>query len=206
MTSIKPVRDTKKDHLLTPDNSLVIFIDYQPTQVNSINSSNKNLMMRNVVSLAKIAKLYSVPMVLSTVNVSTGRNADTVSPLKKELSDLPSIDRTSINAWEDREFLGAVETSGRKKLIIAALWTEACLSFPTLDALQAGYDVYLPVDAVGGTSVLAHSTALARMEQAGARPVTLPQLLCEYQRDWDRVETVAGFVDLLTEVNAFPIH
>ncbi|MCL2438608.1 MAG: hydrolase [Coriobacteriia bacterium] len=204
MTSYKPVRDPLNDKLLTPENSILILIDYQPTQVNSINSMEKNTLIRNVVTVAKTAQLYQLPIVLSTVNVTNGKSLDTIPALKKVLGDTPSYDRTSINAWEDKEFYAAVQAAGRKKLIICALWTEACLSFPTLDALHEGYDVHVVTDAVGGTTKHAHETALSRMEQAGAHLTSIPQLLCELQRDWNRTKTSEGFVELLIEANVFP--
>ena len=203
MTSITPIRDPKTDHLLTPENSALVVIDYQPTQVHSINSTTTGSLVHNAVLLAKVAKAYGLPIVLSTVNVANGRNADTIKPLKDELAGVPSLDRTSINAWEDKEFYEAIHATGRRKLIMAALWTEACLTFPTLDALKEGFDVYPVVDAVGGTSVLAHETALRRVEQAGAHLITLPQLICELQRDWNRTATVKDFVALLVDAGAF---
>ncbi|MCL1800504.1 MAG: hydrolase [Promicromonosporaceae bacterium] len=203
MTSITPIRDPKTDHLLTPENSALVIIDYQPTQVHSINSTTTGSLVHNAVLLAKVGKAFNLPIVLSTVNVANGRNADTIKPLKDELAGVPSLDRTAINAWEDREFYQAIQATGRKKLIMAALWTEACLTFPTLDALKEGFDVYPVVDAVGGTSVLAHETALRRVEQAGAHLITLPQLICELQRDWNRTATVKDFVQLLVDAGAF---
>ncbi|WP_218004559.1 isochorismatase family protein [Microtetraspora niveoalba] len=119
--------------------------------------------------------------------------------MRQALDGLPTYDRTSINAWEDREFVEAVKATGRRKLVMAALWTEACLTFPTLDALREGYQVYPVTDAVGGTSLAAHETALRRVEQAGARPITWVQLLCELQRDWARKETVGDFTRLFIE-------
>ncbi|MER6501685.1 isochorismatase family protein [Streptomyces sp. NPDC001455] len=119
--------------------------------------------------------------------------------LRDVLAGLPTYDRTSINAWEDQEFVDAVEATGRRKLIMAALWTEACLTFPTYDALHEGYEVYPVVDAVGGTSLTAHETALRRMEQAGAQLITWAQLLCELQRDWSRKDTADQFVKLFIE-------
>lgn len=118
--------------------------------------------------------------------------------------DIPSYDRTSINAWEDEDYVKAIKGTGRKKIIILALWTEACLSFPTLDAIHEGYEVYPVVDAVGGTSLQAHETALRRVEQAGAKLVTIPQLACELQRDWSRTKTIKSFADILLDVGAFP--
>ena len=112
------------------------------------------------------------------------------------LGQFPTYDRTSINSWEDVEFRQAVEATGRRKLVMTALWTEACLTFPALDALREGYEVYAVVDAVGGTSVAAHEAALRRIEQAGARLISKTQLYCVLQRDWHRADTVPGFMDV----------
>ncbi|EEI20743.1 isochorismatase family protein [Lentilactobacillus hilgardii] len=191
------------DRLLSPENSLITFIDYQSTQINSIGSMKHADLVHNAVLVAKIANQYKVPIVLSTVNVHTGRNQDTISPLKKAIGDVPSYDRTSINAWEDKDYNDAIKATKRKKIIMLGLWTEACLTFPTIDALAEGYDVYPVVDAVGGTSPLSHETALRRVEQAGAHLITIPQLICEYQRDWNRSDTVPGFVQDLFEDGAF---
>ncbi|AMV61935.1 Hydrolase, isochorismatase family [Pediococcus damnosus] len=146
---------------------------------------------------------FKVPVILSTVNVKNGRNKDTIAPIKNLLPDLPSYDRTTINAWEDQEFNAAVKKTGRHNLIIAALWTEACLTFPALDALREGYAVFPVVDSVGGTSVVAHEAALRRVEQAGAQPTSIPQLACELQRDWQRTETIPGFTKELVDAGIF---
>jgi nicotinamidase-related amidase len=195
--SSEPVRNPVMDHLLTPQNAALVVIDYQPTQVNSIKSMDQKELVANVVTVVKAAKAYRVPIVLSTVNVKTGVNKPTVQPLLDALGKIESFDRTTINAWEDVECRKAIEATGRRKLVIAALWTEACLLFPSLDAMRSDYEIYVPVDAVGGTSVLAHEAALRRLEQAGARFTTIPSLLCELQRDWARKETVPAFVELL---------
>jgi nicotinamidase-related amidase len=192
------IRDQKGDHLLTAENSAVIIIDYQATQVGSIESTDKFRMVQNTIGLVKLAKVFKIPMVVSTVNVKTGINGPTIPQIAHEVKDLPSYDRTSINAWEDVEFLEAVKATKRKKLIIAALWTEACLLFPALDALKEGFEVYPVVDAVGGTSVIAHDAALRRMEQAGAQLTTVMSLICEIQRDWARGESVPGMLGVLT--------
>lgn len=194
-----PIRDTKSDHLLTADNAVLIIIDYQPPQINSIASMDRQLLINNISGTIESAKLYGMPIVLSTVNVKTGLNYETIPQIKKHLGEIPSIDRTSINSWEDKEFVEAVKATGRKKLIIAALWTEACLSFPALDALKEGYDVYMLVDAVGGTSKEAHEIAIRRLENAGAVSISTVQLFCELQRDWSRVATVEGFLKLFIE-------
>ena len=194
-----PIRDQKNDHLLTPLNSTLIIIDYQPPQINDITSMDRGEMVKNVVALIKIANLYKIPIVHSTVNVKTGLNTPPVPQVRQVTKDLPTYDRTSINAWEDKEFLEAVKATGRKKLIMAALWTEACLSFPTLDALKEGYEVYLVVDAVGGTSPIAHEAALRRMERAGAQPVSVMGLICELQRDWARTETLTEELKIISD-------
>ncbi|MEV5546526.1 hydrolase [Streptomyces sp. NPDC052309] len=193
------IRDQETDELLTPRNAALVVIDFQPVQVSSIASMDRQLLVNNVVGLAKIGRAYGLPIVHSTVNVETGLNKPPIPQLRQVLDGLPTYDRTSINAWEDREFVEAVKATGRRKLIMAALWTEACLTFPTLDALREGYEVYPVVDAVGGTSLTAHEAALRRVEQAGARPITWTQLLCELQRDWSRQETRDQFMKLFIE-------
>lgn len=202
MTSFAP-RDPNEDELLSPENSAFLIIDYQPTQINSINSMAHAQLVDAITATTKLMQAYKVPIVLSTVNVATGRNQDTIPQLKEVLGDTPSYDRTSINAWEDEEFLNAVKATGRKNLIIAALWTEACLTFPTLDALREGYHVFPVVDAVGGTSTVAHETALRRVEQAGAQLTSFAQLACEFQRDWNRTDTVPDFVKSLVDTGIF---
>ncbi len=195
MTS-EPIRDPKADDLLTPQNAAFIIIDYQPVQVNSIASMDRQLMVNHIVGCARAAVVYGLPIIHSTVNVKTGLNKPPIPQVRKALEGVPTIDRTSINSWEDVEFRQAVKDAGRKKLIMTALWTEACLTFPALDALREGYEVYVPVDAVGGTSLAAHEAALRRIEQAGGRMISVPQLFCELQRDWNRKDTVPAFMEL----------
>lgn len=194
--SSEPIRDPAADHLLTPQNSAFVIIDYQPVQVNSIASMDRQLLVNNIVGCAKAAVAYGLPIIHSTVNVETGLNKPPVPQVRKELEGYPTYDRTTINSWEDVEFRRAVKETGRKKLIMTALWTEACLTFPALDALAEGYEVYVPVDAVGGTSLAAHEAALRRIEQAGGKMISVAQLFCELQRDWQRQETVPAFIDL----------
>jgi nicotinamidase-related amidase len=150
---------------------------------------DRRTLVTNIVAVARTARLYGLPIVLSTVNVKTGLNQPTIHQVQDMLSGVESFDRTTINAWEDAEFVKAVKASGRKKLIMTALWTEACLTFPALDALREGYEVFPVVDAVGGTSPEAHRAALERITQAGAKPIGWVQLMCELQRDWQRKDT-----------------
>ena len=174
-----------------------MIIDYQPTQVNSIRSIDRVVLVDNMVRVAKTAVLYRVPVVLSTVNVKSGKNQPTIAALETVLPHVDALDRTTINAWEDVEFQRAVKATGRMKLVMTALWTEACLTFPTLDAIREGFEIYPVVDAVGGTSVEAHRAALARVKQAGAHPVSWVQLICELQRDWARTDTATEFAQIL---------
>lgn len=195
----EPIRDPANDHLLTPQNAAFVIIDYQPVQVNSIASMDRQLLINNIVGTSRAAVAYKLPIVHSTVNVKTGLNKPPIPQLQKVLGDFPTYDRTTINSWEDVEFREAVKATGRKKLIMTALWTEACLTFPALDALKEGYEVYVVADAVGGTSVAAHEAALRRIEQAGGKMISVPQLFCELQRDWSRSETVPAFMDLFIQ-------
>jgi len=192
-----PVRDPIGDHLLTPQNSALLVVDYQPGQFAALSSMDRDLLLENIVSTAKIAKLFGVPIVHSTINVASGLAEPTVPELAELLVDNPPIDRTSINAWEDADFLSAVRATGRRKLILCALWTEMCMAFPALDALREGYEVYPVVDAIGGTSKEAHRAGVERVVQAGAQPVTWIPLGGELQRDWARTETAGAVVELV---------
>ena len=204
MTSPSTIRDPIADHMLTPHNAAVLIIDFQPVQVGSISTMNKRALVSNVVAVAKTAKLYGLPVILSTVNVETGLNKPTAIPITDALPGVIPIDRTAINAWEDEEFVAAVIATGRKKLIMMALWTAVCLVFPALDALHAGFDVYPVVDAIAGTSEEAHRAGLQRVIQAGAKPISWIQLACELQRDWNRDDTADGFAQIVfTEVGEF---
>jgi nicotinamidase-related amidase len=196
MTS-QAVRDPVKDQLLTARNAALLVIDYQPVQVNSVLSMDRELLVDNIVRVSKTAKAFGLPAIVSTVNVKTGVNKPMIPQLQEVFVGIEPLDRTSINSWEDAEFLAAVRATGRKKLVMAALWTEACLTFPALDALREGYEVYAVVDAVGGTSVEAHRAGLGRIVEAGAKPVSWVQFICELQRDWNRTDTVKRFAEIL---------
>jgi nicotinamidase-related amidase len=195
MTS-EPTRDPVADPLLTPQNSALVVIDYQPSQIQAVTSIDHDLLTRNIVSVARLGQAFGLPIVLSTVNVANGQGP-TLPELREVLSDSIEIDRTQINSWEDTDFRRAVEATGRRKLIMTALWTEVCLAFPTLDALREGYEVFPVVDAVGGTSPEAHRAGLERIVQAGAQPIGWVSLACELQRDWARTGTVPDVVDIV---------
>jgi nicotinamidase-related amidase len=155
MTSA-PVRDPLADHLLTPQNAAFLLIDYQPSQLAGVRSMDHKLLVKNAVSTVRTIKTFDVPVVHSTVNVAAGRGQPTLPELADLLTDDKPLDRTTVNSWEDIEFLQAVHATGRRKLILCALWTEACMAFAALDALREGYEVYPVVDAIGGTSPKAH--------------------------------------------------
>ncbi len=166
-------RDPRADHLITPENSALIVIDYQPSQVAAVRSMDHDLLLKNMVSTAKIAKTFGLPIVHSTVNVASGRQKPTVPELAQVLEGNAPIDRTSLNSWEDADFVAAVRSTGRRKLIFCALWTEICMAFPALDALREGFEVYPVVDAIGGTSIChACRRAADKLGVAGVRAST----------------------------------
>lgn len=185
MSDVTPIRDPSTDSLLTPQNAVLALIDYQPDQYAGVGSVGHDELLVHVTMLGRVATTFELPVVLSTVYVKHGM-AGTNMELRDALPGVPEIDRTSMNSWEDPEFVTAVKRTGRKKLIIAGLWTEVCVVFPALDALHAGYQVYVVVDAIGGVSGVAHESAMQRMIQAGAVPISVLALACELQRDWGR--------------------
>ena len=145
MTSA-PVRDPLSDHLLTPQNAAFLLIDYQPSQLAGIHSMDRDLLLKNAVSTVRTIKTFDIPVVHSTINVATGRGQPTLPGLAELLTDDKPLDRTTTNSWEDIEFVAAVHATGRRKLIICALWTEICMAFTALDALREGYEVYPVVE------------------------------------------------------------
>jgi len=195
MTSA-PVRDPFADHLITPENAALLLIDYQPAQVASVRSMDHDLLVKNAVSTVRTIKAFDVPVVHSTVNVAAGQGP-TIPELAALLENDKPLDRTSVNSWEDTEFLDAVRATGRRKLIFCALWTEVCMAFTALDALREGYEAYPVVDAIGGTSPEAHRAGLERVMQAGGQPISWVSLACELQRDWARQATVADVVEIV---------
>jgi nicotinamidase-related amidase len=194
------VRDQLGDHLLTPQNAALVVIDYQPSQFATVRSMDEDLLRKNIVSTVRTARAFGLPIVHSTVNVASGQQQPTVPELAELLVDSPAIDRTSVNSWEDTDFVEAVRATGRRKLIFCALWTEVCMAFAALDALREGYEVSPVIDAIGGTSLEAHRAGIERVVQAGGVPIGWVSCACELQRDWNRQETVPQIVEIvLTE-------
>ena len=187
-----------KFQLLEKDNSALIFIDHQPQMAFGVANIDRQQLKNNVVGLAKAGKIFNVPTLFTSVE--TESFSGYIWPeLLAVHPEITPIERTSMNSWEDAAFVKAVEATGRKKLVISALWTEVCLTFPALMALEAGYEVYVVTDTSGGTSVDAHERSIDRMVQAGAVPVTWQQVLLEYQRDWARKDTYDAVMALVRE-------
>jgi nicotinamidase-related amidase len=193
----QPYSKAGLEALLTPDNCALILIDHQPFQVAGLRSHDPASMVNNVVGLAKAAKAFGVPTLLTTV--LEARGGYLLKPLQDVFPDQKPIDRTFINAWEDPRVVAWVEQAGRKKLVMAALWTEICLAMPAIQALGEGYEVYIVTDASGGVSVEAHEMAIQRMVQAGAVPITWMVLGAELQRDWARTATADAVAQMLVE-------
>ena len=187
-----------KLEVLTPQNSQLIFIDHQPQMTFGVMSIDRQLLFNNVIGLAKAAKIFKAPVILTTVETK-GFSGYMWPQLLEVFPDKQPIERTSMNSWEDKKFVAEVERIGRKKLVIAALWTEVCLAFPAIQAMEAGYEVYAVEDACGGTSEMAHRNAMQRVVQAGAVPVTWQQVLLEFQRDWARKETYDAVMEVVIQ-------
>lgn len=185
------------DALLTPEESVLVLIDHQPFQVANLHSHEPALVVNNTVGLAKFAKLFDVPTILTTVIEERGGRL--IQAIQDVFPDQKPINRTSINTWEDRRVVDAVEKTGRKKLIIAGLWTEICVAMPAIHALDEGYDVFVVTDASGGVTAEAHDMAVRRMERAGVVPVTWLVVSSEWQRDWAREETANQLGPILFE-------
>src|SRR5881397_1718386 len=173
--------------MLTPDNCVLVLIDHQPFQFAGLRSHDTQTIINNVVGLAKAAKVFGVPTLLTTVLEKQG--GFIIKP----------IDRTFINTWEDSRIPEWVKKTGRKKIVMAALWTEICLAMPAIQALGEGFEVYIVTDASGGVSLEAHDMAIMRMVQAGAVPITWTVFASELQRDWARTATVPALGEMLVE-------
>ncbi len=188
---------TGLDALLRPQDSVVVLIDHQPFQFANLNSHEPAMIVNNVVGLAKAAKTFNVPTILTTVLEERGGYL--IKQLQDVFPDQKPIDRTLINTWEDENVVDVVKATGRKQLILAALWTEVCLAMPTIQALAEGYDVFVVTDASGGVSAESHDMAVRRMVAAGAVPITWLAVVSEWQRDWAREETAGAMAELMIE-------
>ena len=183
------------DALLTPENCVVLLIDHQPSQLANVNSHDPTMVINNVTALAKVAKAFDVPTILTTIGAARG--GDIFKQVQAVFPDQKPIDRSSINSWEDHRVVEAVKKTGRKKLVIAALWSEMCLAQPAIHAMGEGYEVYAVTDASGGVSAEAHDMAVRRLVAAGAQPITWLGMAGELQRDWARTERLGEVAQIL---------
>jgi len=183
------------DALLTPENCVVLLIDHQPSQLANVNSHDPTMVINNVTALAKVAKAFDVPTILTTIGAARG--GDIFKQVQAVFPEQKPIDRSSINSWEDHRVVEAVKKTGRKKLVIAALWSEMCLAQPAIHAMGEGYEVYAITDASGGVSAEAHDMAIRRLVAAGAQPITWLGMAGELQRDWARTERLGAVAQIL---------
>ena len=182
--------------LLTPRESVVALVDYQPHMLFAVGSRAREQVLNNAVVLAKAAQLFDVPVVLTTI-AAKPFSGDFLPEIQAVFPDQAPIARTTMNSWEDENFRAAVTTYGRTKIIIAGLWTGLCVCFPSIDAISEGYEVHVPADACGDISIEAHERAIQRAIQAGVVPMTALQVMFEWQRDWARAETYDGCIEIL---------
>lgn len=192
--------------LLTPDDCALILIDFQPAMFQGVQSHDRKVIVDNVQVLAQAAKVFGVPTILTTVARDSFSGPFMPEITESVFPGQPVIDRTSINSWLNAEFRKAVAATGRKRFVLAGLWTGACVNFPTLDMLKEGYEVYVVADACGDTSPEAHERAMQRMVQAGAVPVTALQFMFEMQQDWARSATYEGVMDVLRALSPYGIQ
>ena len=190
---------SKKTEVLTPQNSQVIFIDQQPQMAFGVQSIDRQTLKNNVVGLAKAAKVFSVPAIITTVETQSF-SGHTYPELLDVFPEAPLLERTSMNSWDDQKVRDALAANGRKKIVVSGLWTEVCNCTFALSAMNdSDYEIYMVADASGGTTLEAHDYAMDRMVQAGVVPVTWQQVLLEWQRDWARKETYDDTIAIVQE-------
>lgn len=192
--------------MITPDDTALILIDFQPAMFQGVQSHDRKVIVDNVQVLARAAKLFKVPTIITTVAKDSFSGPFMPEVTEEVFPDHKVIDRTSINSWLNDEFREAVRATGRKRFVIAGLWTGACVNFPTLDMLKEGYEILFVADACGDTSSEAHERAVQRMVQAGATPITALQFVFELQQDWARSETYEGVMDILRGLSPYGIQ
>lgn len=194
---------SKDDTLLTPDNHALLLIDHQYLQLLSVRSHTVEEVVSNTVITARGAKIFGVPMLFTT---AFAERQELIKDIQAVDPDQVPIDRTGLNSWDDQRVIDWVVATGRKKLVMAGLWTEVCLAMPVLSSLAEGYEVYIVTDASGGSSAEAHERGVQRMIQAGARPITASVYLSELQRDWKHESTASDVVNLVAEMGTAGGH
>jgi len=182
--------------LLTPDNCVVTLIDHQPQMMFGVAGVDRQSIINNTVALGKAARVFDVPVVLSTVETKSF-SGNLWPQIRAVFPEQPAIERSSMNSWDDKNFVAAIKATGRKKIVLAGLWTEVCVTFPSVQAIHDGYEVYVVEDCCGDVSQLAHDNAMKRVIQAGAKPVTSLQVMLEFQRDWAEKDTYDAVMDIV---------
>ncbi|MDC8004328.1 isochorismatase family protein [Aureisphaera galaxeae] len=198
-------KDPKFDNLLTSENTVLLVIDFQEEMMGTVRNIERDVLTNNTQAIIKTAQVFNIPIIETTIGVGIGANESTLTEFKDLMPNLKNIDRISLNAWQNREVIHAVEKTGRKKLIITGLWTSGCPTYTALDAIQAGYEVYILTDVMGDATIDAHNRAIERMVQAGAIPFTWEGAGAEILRAYihpnamqsDKVE--GGFVGIMKE-------
>lgn len=202
-TSSRPKLSEKG--LLTPDNCVVAMIDLQGQMLFGTANFDRQAIINNNVMLAKAAKVFGVPLILTTVE-SKAFSGNTWPQVLAAMPGVTPIERSSMNSWDDANFVAAIEKTGRKKIVLTGLWTETCVALPTVQAIHDGYEVYVVEDCCGDVSQLAHDNAMKRVVQAGAKPVTALSTLLEWQRDWAHRGTYDAVMDIVkTHCGAYGI-
>ena len=182
--------------LLTPDNCVVTLIDLQPQMLFGVSSHDRQSIINLNIALAKAAKVFDVPIVLSTVETKSF-SGNIWPQIRAVYPEHPIIERSSMNSWDDKNFVAAIEKTGRKKIVLSGLWTETCVALPTIQAIHDGYEIYVVEDCCGDVSLLAHENAMKRVIQAGAKPVTSLSTMLEWQRDWAERDTYDAVMDIV---------
>ncbi len=191
--------------LLTPDNCVVALIDYQPQMLFGVSNFDRQTIINNTVALAKATQVFDVPVVLTTVETKSF-SGNIWPQIKAVFPDQEPIERSSMNSWDDKNFVAAIQQTGRKKIVCAGLWTETCIALPTIQALHDGYEIFVVEDCCGDVSQLSHDNAMKRVIQAGAKPVTALSTLLEWQRDWAQRDTYDAVMDIVkTHMGAYGI-
>jgi nicotinamidase-related amidase len=191
--------------LLTPDNCVVAVIDLQPQMLFGVANFDRQMIINNNVALLKATRVFDVPVVLSTVETKSF-SGNMWPQIQAIYPDRTPIERSSMNSWDDKNFVAAIEKSGKKKILLAGLWTETCITLPTIQAIHDGYEIYVVEDCCGDLTQLAHDNAMKRVIQAGAKPVTAVMVMLEWQRDWAEKDTYDAVMDIVkTHCGAYGI-
>jgi nicotinamidase-related amidase len=198
MSSEAKIATRSEKGLLTPHNCVVAFIDLQPQMLFGVANFDRQGIINNNLILAKAARVFAVPAILTTVETSSF-SGHLWPQIQAVFPKQQPIERSSMNSWDDANFIAAVKQTDRRKIVLSGLWTETCVALPAVQALHDGYEVYVVEDCCGDISTLAHANAMSRMIQAGAKPVSALSVLLEWQRDWALKETYDSVIGIVKE-------